>query len=455
VYGAIKNLFHFAYDAATSDNRRRQRPISNKSEDDELAGAQRRKLVSNTRDLYRNFSVARWAIEKYLDHVATFSFQSRTGIPELDRQIEDLVWWWSQPLNFDVSGRFIRQKFTRLLEQAAVTDGDIFALKIDDGRVQAIEGDRVQNPKPKDFDEDERKKWVNGIKVNPANGRHIEYCICDRSGKTPAIIPARFAHHHGYFHRFDQIRGVSPLASALNSFADIYEAQAYALARAKLSQLFALKISRSGDTTLDGNAAPEAGMNYPVDFGGGPSVLDLAPGDDASFMESNQPSSEFASYMERMIQSCLKALDIPYSFYSEDFTNYSGARSALLLYQQSVAVRQCELKRLLDNLLVWRLGLFIQDGYLKLPNGMGISDLDWEWIGLAIGHIDILKESKAEISMIDNKLASRQEIAKSHGKDWETTVMQLAHEKKVMEELGLSAAEVDAAIGDENQIDEE
>jgi hypothetical protein len=45
---------------------------------------ERRKLLSATRTLHRNFSVAAWMIRKHLDYVSTFSFQARTGNNELD-----------------------------------------------------------------------------------------------------------------------------------------------------------------------------------------------------------------------------------------------------------------------------------------------------------------------------------------------------------------------------------
>ena len=51
--------------------------------------------------------------------------------------------WWSQPVNFDITGRFGLQRFTRLAEMWRTVDGDMGVLKLSRALVQAIEGDRI------------------------------------------------------------------------------------------------------------------------------------------------------------------------------------------------------------------------------------------------------------------------------------------------------------------------
>ncbi len=36
----------------------------------------------------RNFTIAGWMIRKHLDYTSTFAFQARTGMPEVDEQME-------------------------------------------------------------------------------------------------------------------------------------------------------------------------------------------------------------------------------------------------------------------------------------------------------------------------------------------------------------------------------
>jgi capsid protein len=187
--------------------------------------------------------------------------------------------------------------------------------------------------------------------------------------------------------------------------------------------------------TEDGDGTPEKG--YQVDFGRGPVLLDLEPGDRAEFLESKSPSTEFQAFTQTMIQTALKGLDIPYSFFDEAHTNYSGARQALLQYEQSADVKRHDVRLMLNNLTAWRLRLFLADGVLELPRGMTLADLRWEWIAKGIPWIDPLKEVNADIAAIGAGLASRTDVLKQQGKDFYDVADQLAAENEYLDSLGL------------------
>ena len=439
----VRRALGFSYDAVDDRGRRRSPRADLRSPDLLLPESKRRKLVATTRDLQRNMSIAAWAIRRHLDYVSTFSFQSRTGNHDLDTQIERLMGWWSQPGNCDVTGRHSLPRLIRMTEERAVVDGDVLLAKLSSGHLQPIEGDRLRNPSTADVGEAARD-FVHGIELSKG-GRPRRYAICDRANngagfKLKAILPARHVVHHGYFDRFDSTRGVSPLASGLNAFQDVYEAAEYALAKAKVSQLFGLKLTRQEAEPLAGvEGEGEHGdqQPYSFEFGKGPQVLDLDPGDDADFLESRTPSTEFASFCEQMIAAALKALDIPFSFFNESFTNYSGARQALLQYEQSAANKRQALRAILDHLAAWRLSLFIEDGRLTLPAGMTLGDVRWEWIAAGLPWIDPLKEIKADVAAIENGLASRQLVCKARGRDFFEVADQLAAEAAYLAERGL------------------
>lgn len=443
----IKDVTKFGYDAVVTSSRRRA-PISDvKSEDDHLNEAQRRKLLSTTRDIRRNCSLAAWAIRKHLDYVASHNFQSRTGITALDTSIEKLVKWWSLPQNFDVAGRHGLRRFIRLAEAGRVVDGDMLVYKLNMGLVQAIEGDRVCNilgSLPSSY---KIKDFKRGVKCSK-NGKAQAYIINNRS-KTGVrltfnrVISARHILHFAYWDRFDQIRGISPLASAVTTFQDTYEGISYALARAKISQLFALLLNRSsgdaaGEVSGGENTEGEEDKSeYEVDFGKGPFVLDFDPEDKASFLESQQPAQEFQAFMELVMALALKALDIPYSFYNEHFTNYSGAREALLMYEQSAREKRKDVQGLLNSLTSWRLNLWVLDGVLELPGSMKVSDIEWEWQGSGIPWIDPLKETMADVRAVENGLNSRQRVMRRTGTDFWEVINELDAENKAIKERGL------------------
>lgn len=436
--------FRLGYDAIEDDKRRKPPRVRLLSEDKQLTPAQRTKLVATTRDLQRNFVIAAWMVRKHLDYVSTFSFQSRNGDEKLDKRIEELVAWWSRPQNFDLAQRHSLSRAIRLAEARRTIDGDFLFQKIKTGHVQAIEGDRIRTPAGQFSNPFDPLRIIHGVKVNRV-GRALAYAVCNRHKQGAGFtfdrwIPARHVLHHGYFDRFDQVRGISPLAPAINTLQDTYENFDYALAKAKVSQLFALAFYRESDEAAgEISGAPAEGQTedkagYEVDFDKGPIELDLDPGDRAEFLESKQPSAEFKDFTDAMIGVALKALDIPYSFYNESFSNYSGSRQALLLYDQSADIKRQDNRHLLNALIAWRLKLWILDGTLELPAAMALTDLRWEWIHKGIPWIQPLQEIKADTLAVDGALNSRQRIAKSHGDDfWEIADELEAEENRLAE----------------------
>lgn len=440
------------YDAVHAKNKRSAPTGILRSEDAELTDLDRKKLVSASRTLHRNFSLAAWMIRRHLDYVSTFTFQAKTGNDELDDSLERLVRWWSFPANCDVTGRFSLAKIVRLAEMRRVVDGDMGLLKLSDGRLQPIEGDRIRTAiggLPEGWNVAD---FLHGVYTNKA-GRPLNYCICKRGdtravGGYPSqftferIVSARNLYHFGYFDRFDQVRGISPLACAVNTLRDTYEGFDYALAKMKVSQLFGLVFYREAAEEVlpiveDETEVEDGGNRYKANPAKGPMVLDLDPGDRAEFLESKTPSTEFQAFSETMIGVALKSLDIPYSFYSENFTNYSGARQALLQYELSAKIKRQEVQAMLDSLTAWRISLWIQDGVLS---GVDMQDVRWEWVPAGIPWIDPLKEIKADIEAIGAGLTSRQRRCKERGVDFFEIVDELATENDYLASKGVSAS---------------
>lgn len=434
----------FGYDAAREDNRRRRPASSLKSEDAELDSADRRKIVATSRNIQRNYSIAAWMIRKHLDYVSTFAFQSKTGDEILDTKIEKLVETWSKPTNFDVAGRHGLRRFLRLAEARRTIDGDVGILKIATGHLQGIEGDRIRNP----FLTGEKAAkaipagLVHGVQLDPA-GRAIAYALNNRMAAVDGfqfdrMVAAENLILHGYFDRFDQVRGISPLAPSLNTLQDTYEGITYALGKAKIAQLFALAFYRDANESLgdivaqadatsdtdtdsdstDSESSEEAeATGYSVNFGRGPAILDLDPGDRAEVLESKQPSAEFREFTYTTIAAALKALDIPFSFYNESFSTYSGSREALLIYEQSAEQKRADNRDLLLELTKWRLSLAILDGELELPVGLVVDDLGLDWVSRGLPWIDPLKEVDADRQAVESGFSSTVRVCKRLGLD--------------------------------------
>ncbi len=146
--------------------------------------------------------------------------------------------------------------------------------------------------------------------------------------------------------------------------------------------------------------------------------------------------------------AALKSLDIPFSFYDESFTNFFGSRAALILYEKSATAKRADLKELLRQITVWRLGLFILDGALVLPAGMTISDLRFEWIPAGTPWWNPSQEVRADIMAIEAGLRTRTEIRKEKfGDDWEQDVLpQIKREQTLIADNQIALTTPDGSL---------
>ena len=439
--------------AAAEPGRRRMVTPTTKSEDQILDIAKRRIVIEDARDLRRNYALAAWAIRRHLDYVSTFAFQCKTKDKGLNRDIEQFIESVGTARRWDVTRRHSLRRMTRLAESHAVVDGDVGWHLLREGRVQGIEGERIRTPVSIPDGMNVRAgDLVHGVKLNKA-GAAAAYAVNRRSKhggwEFERMVPEQHLLLHGYFERYDKVRGISPLTSALNSFRDTYEAFDYALAKAKVSQLFGLAFKRDGNEQLGDLEGLGAGgyvseddeeeetegtdePRYKVDISQGSPVIDLDPGDSVEVLESKNPSTEFQNFMTMIIMASLKSLDIPYCFYDEDHTTYSGSRQAWLQYEHSAVDKRLNLQEFLQLVVRWRLAVGVLAGDLVLSRKATVAELPLRFIPLGVPWIDPLKEVMADLRAVEGGLTSRQRICYRGGRDWFEVADELVEEEKYM-----------------------
>ena len=459
----------FRYDALDPHGKRRNVPRSVAREDYYVRGSKHRALQANAADLARNLSLAAWMVRRHLDYVSQFRFHSRTGIDTLDDQIERLMREDATPDRADVAGKFGREKIFRLAEARRVLDGDCLLVMVRNGKLQGIKADLIDGGARK-----KGQEWINGVQVN-AVGRPIRYAIKRRKEysvtEDDGYIRASNAIHYGFFDNFaaDQVRGVSPLVSALNPLRDVYENFDYALAKAKVSHIFAMSIYRDQAQAAEDADDEMVGIDEddemsverePYEFDlSKPNILNLDPGDRAEVLESRQPSSEFQEFTKLVIQVALKSLDIPFSFYDESHTNFFGSRAAWLHYERSCKDRrddQIEMRRRYTH---WKLRLWVQQGRLTLPPGMTVLDVPSEWVPRGMPWWDPGKEIRGHVDAIASGLDTPQRVCAATGTDFYDNVDEIAKANQYAESRGMSlrfapvgvAAEPEEKEGDDDE----
>src|SRR5690606_27733504 len=151
----------------------------------------------------------------------------------LKRTLDELIERRTARGSFDIAGRFNLPAFVRIMEGGRTLEGDFGVQQLRTGHVQGIEADCIRDPRDAGID---AENWHNGVRVDPRGGRHLEYAIHHRNRhggfEFDKRIPARNFWLHGYFDRVNQVRGVTPLSTALNALGYIYDLREFVHAKA-------------------------------------------------------------------------------------------------------------------------------------------------------------------------------------------------------------------------------
>ena len=418
----------FGYEATESKGRRQAPQVRTMSEDLVMSQDRRRKLQATAADLSRNFELAAWMIRMHVAYVSQFDLHVATGNPDLDREITALFDWHGRKRNFDTASRHSRSDAMRLFEIAKVFDGDAAFIKTGNGSLQGLPGKRIYKPA-------DAPKSVNdrGL-VLASTGEVLQYCVCrwKNDGKTleyDHLENAQNVIFDGYFQDFDQTRGISPLASAINRMQDTREAFEWTHLKIKLHSLFGIVFKRDAPSGMwdnpDDDDDATGDPQYKVSLDKGVMSLDLKPGDDVDTIESKTPSSEFLNYTELAIRIALLSLDIPYTFLDSSKASFSARIADANQYEFLCEPKREKNQAVMQEYSDWKLA-----GWMASPNPrfarmremadaerLTVPELQakTQWIGRGTPWVDKLKQIQGDEKAIANGLDSRQRIARRRG----------------------------------------
>jgi len=480
---APQQATQFDYDAAKTTTRRKAPSSKTHAEHIILPDSKRKKLLGTVQDQVRNASVAAWMIRRHIDYVAKFRLQFRTRQSDepdtspraaLDRLVHRIFDWHAKPNNFDIAGRFGREECFRMFEFEKVTAGDAAIIKLRDGHTQSVESDMIAYPKMgKYLNRAKRHEPVPRVVTDSVNketgvvmdsrraGRIAQYCICNRlpDGRQVTydhLEPAENVIFDGYYTRFSsQVRGVSPLSTAINSIQDIYEGVDFNLAKAKVHALFGIALMRDYGTSpsddqeeidmLGGASGVPVGTDEAKGASGeteeGTKVIsaslqemrpnqmmmiDMDTRGKIDTIESRTPSSEFKEFTEFVIRLALLALDIPYTAINSRAASFSGMIADQNLYEVSCRWKREKNEWKRFEYSDWVLQL-AWDGFWDFPlrqvaNKAGITSLRElqeyvEWVPAGFPWLQKIQEVNGDIKAISIALDNPIDAARRRGGD--------------------------------------
>jgi hypothetical protein len=457
-------------DAIKSTSKRRTPLSTTCSVDAEFGGEyDRDRMVATARDLVLNFSLARGLIQTHVNNVVGSGprIQFKTKDTDWNMRAEKHFANWGRQC--DIRGVLNWGRFVRMIERRTIVDGDNGIILAKGLKLQGIEGDRIANPPDKSAND---PHWVYGVEVDDVL-RPKSYGIYSRgnanncSGRRPAdfkgVIKAKNFVHSFDPDRFDQVRGMSSLISAINDLQDSREALEAIKGTIKLENILALVMKMDqtsssnynplGDiTSFDINdSAGQTEQRKEVKLNQGVNTIEIGKDEEVTALEKKTPGAMFNDWMLFQIRLAGLALDMPLEIAFLYFTrgSFSSLKGSIGQYHAAVRVRRTRLE---DQVLTrianwviqgsikrWRIeeAKGVEEGLRKglKPPEKGINPIAYGWQWDMLPFLEPDKQIKADVEEYKAVATTLQDINGKRGRDWEDVMEQRAREVKAAQDI--------------------
>ncbi len=256
--------------------------------------------------------------------------------------------------------------------------------------------------------------------------------------------------HYFVAERPGQSRGLPDITPALPLFA--------LLRRYTLATVVAAEVAANHAGVLESTApsvtADEDG-NEEESTWEGMEEIDLARGSftalpagfKMSQLRAEHPTSTYVEFKREVVGEIARCLSMPYNVAAGNSSsyNYSSGRLDHQVYRGAVKIDREHIERnVLDRIFeAWFNEAVLVSGLLPQTLrllGVETPPVRWMWDGWA--HVDPVKEAVADQIGLATLTMSLSDVYAEQGKDWETELRQIARERELMSELGLSFAQI-------------
>lgn len=368
--------------------------------------------------------------------------QLDTGDVEADRAVERAFFDWGWLIDLPAKLRTMRESL--------VVDGEAFALMISNPRlagvqldVRLIEAEMVATPTELMSQTiTPEGNVVDGIEFD-AVGNVIAYQVLNfHPGSNFRVnnlefqrVPANQMIHWFRSQRPGQNRGVPEVAPALRLFGQLRRYTEAVIAAAETAADLAAFIHSNSPAAevdeVDAFAALEIQKR---------TLTTLPEGWDISQLKAEQPTTQYPAFVRAILGEIARCLQLPFNVAALDSSsyNYASGRMDHQVYAMNQRVERDQLERtMLDRVFA----AWVNEATLAgvLPDGLPpFSEWNWGWVWDGKDHVDPSKEASAaqvRLATLTTTLAA--EYARQ-GKRWDVELRQIAAERQLMAELGLS-----------------
>jgi len=459
---APRRVVRARYDAAQhSDNSRRHWAMADGLSARAANSAEVRRVLRNrSRYEVANNSYAKGIVLTLAnDVIGTGPRLQMLGLSAADnRRIEREFATWAQAVG-------LADKL-RTLRIARAQDGESFGILTDNpvlpSRVtldlRLIEAEQVTTPNLVAVREE---RGVDGLRFDRW-GNVTEFHVLKehpgarilRSGEFDRL-PAAAMIHDFRSERPGQARGIPEITPALPLFAMLRDYSLATLDAAKAAAYFA------GILYTDAPANGEAEDVEPMDaIELERNMLMTMPGGwKLGQVKAEHPSATYAEFKREVLNEIARCLNMPFNIAAGNSSgyNYASGRLDHQTYFKAVRVDQAHIEQvILDRIFAaWVREAVLIEGYL--PQRLRLTSTDWshQWFWDGNEHVDPAKEANAQATRLANHTTTLADEYAKRGQDWETQLRQIAKERALMDELGLSPADAQPTNEPEEVEEEE
>lgn len=421
------------------------------------------KMRARSRDLSRNNEYVR----KYLDLLKSnvvgngFGLQVKAvdSIGKLDmsgnQAVESGFARWGRLSNPTVDGKMTWIDVQKFVIECLARDGEVIAIKHRASRF--TDSYALEFLEPDQLDEEKNEKLQNGSEIRmgveldkfkrPVAYHFLSYHPGDYDYSTKLAsskhirVPADRVIHVFKMLRAGQTRGEPWMVSAIPSLKQMGALREAAIINARIG---ASKMGFFTSPAGDGFVPDELEDQVPIMSAEPGTFHQLPSGVEFHSFEPQYPSNEFDSFHTAILRGIASALSVSYASLSNDLerTSYSSVRQGALeereAYKEMQAfmidhfVRPVFEGWLESAMEVGSIGLPIRQ-YDRFRDASYFSGRSWSWV-------DPAKETRAMIDALEAGIVSLQDVAKHYGKDSEDLLSQLAKDKELAAQFGISYA---------------
>jgi len=458
---AEQKTFKRSYQAANTSRLFADYKESERSADSELYPVISR-MRARSRDLARNNAYMRRYLQLLQSNVVGkkgFNYQSKAmgmdgGLDSAGNEmIEQAFARWSKLGNCTVDGRLSFVDAQKMVIEGLARDGEVFLIKHrgssfhDSFALEFIEPDQVDEEKSERLPNgNEVRMGVELDKFRRPIAYHLltyhpgdyDFTTLTRSAKH-VRIPADRVIHIYVPRRAGQTRGEPWAASAMSS---IKQLDGWREASIVAARMGASKMGFFTSPSGDGFVADDMDNHVPIMDADPGTFHQLPTGVDFKAFDPQYPTSEFDSFHKAVLKGVASGLGVSYTSLANDLeaTSYSSIRQGALEerdYYQNVQ------QMMIDHFVrpvfeAWLTSAMEMNTFGipyakfdKFANAAEFRGRSWNWV-------DPQKEMAAAINGLNAGILSLQDVASNYGKDTEELLSQIARDKSLMEQFGIS-----------------